>query len=340
MGRLMSLIWALSHFLFWTLCIYASASPFALAASPTPKLEKVTSAYTTIGGIITPIWIPLEKGIFQKYGLDVTMRFLSTGPVVLSALIAGETDITTVGAEPIAGAILGGADVSVIAFVTTTTPLSLHVVPTITQVEQLRGASVAVSRLASSSAYMLKVALKKAGLEPIRDVTVIQAGGIPESLAALHGGKVQGAMLSPPISYKAEELGFKRIWSGLGVEYPSLTLAARKAYLRNSEEVTLRFLRAIAEGVHIFKTDKEEAIKVMSKYTKVTDRTVLEKTYEDNREVHSQTLEPTSSGIKNILETLGPTNPKAATARPEDFIDPRFVKKLEESGYFRALTGR
>jgi len=301
---------------------------------------KLTAAYTTVGAILTPIWIPLEKGVFQKYGLDVDMKFISTGPVVVSALIAGEIDIAAAGGEPIVSGILGGADLTIMGFGTTTTPVSLYVVPTITQVEQLKGGTVAVSRLTSSGAYILKVGLKRAGLEAIRDVTMIQVGGIPESLAALQGGRVQGAMLSPPTTYKAEALGFKRIWSGLGVEYPSLVLATRKSFLRDSEDVALRFLQAMAEGIHIFKTDKEEALKVMAKYTKVTDRKILENSYADNSGVHSQTLEPTPSGIRNILETLATTSPKAATAKPEDFIDPRLVKKLEESGFFKKLIGR
>ena len=69
---------------------------------------KLTAAYTTVGAILTPIWIPLEKGIFQKYGLDVDMKFISTGPVVVSALIAGEIDIAAAGGEPIVSGILGG----------------------------------------------------------------------------------------------------------------------------------------------------------------------------------------------------------------------------------------
>ena len=301
---------------------------------------KLTAAYTTVGAILTPVWIPLEKGIFQKYGLDVDMKFISTGPVVVSALIAGEIDIAAAGGEPIVSGILGGAELTIIGFGTTTTPVSLYVVPTITQVEQLKGATVAVSRLTSSGAYILKVGLKRASLEAMKDVTLIQVGGIPESLAALQGGRVQGAMLSPPTTYKAEALGFRRIWSGLGVEYPSLVLAVRKSFLRDSEDVALRFLQAMAEGIHIFKTDKEEALKVMAKYTKVSDRKILENSYADNSEVHSQTLEPTASGIRNILETLATTSPKAATAKPEDFIDPRLVKKLEESGFSKKLIGR
>ena len=104
--------------------------------------------------------------------------------------------------------------------------------------------------------------------------------------------------------------------------------------------MALRFLQAMAEGVHIFNTDKEAALKVMAKYTKVNDRKVLEDSYADNFGVHSTTLEPTRSGIANILETMTGTTPKVANAKPEDFIDAHLVKKLEDSGFFKKLAGR
>lgn len=328
--------------LFGWLCLAAMIPPLSMgfAIAGAASKGKVTTAYTTIGGIITPFWISYEKGIFQKNGLDVSMKYIASGPVIVSALVAGDVDITSVGAEPIVSAILEGADLAIVGFVATTTPLMLYVQPAITQWEQLRGGIVAVSRLTSSSAYMLKVGLRQAGLEPIKDVGIIQAGGIPESFAALQGGKVQGAMLSPPTTYKAEAAGLRRLWSGLGVEYPSLTLATRKALLKSSEDVALRFVQSVSEGVHIFKTDKEEALKVMAKYTKVTDRKILENTYNDNKDVHDPTLRPTVSGIKSILDTLSASSPKAASARPEDFIDVRLVRRLEESGFFKKLTGQ
>lgn len=196
---------------------------------------KVSVAYTTVGGILTPIWIPVEKKIFEKYGLDVSMKFVSTGPVVVSALMAGEIDVAAAAGEPIVAGILGGAELTIIGFGAVTTPLSLFVVPAISNFEQLKGATLAVSRLTSSGAYMLKVGLRKHGLEPFKDVTLIQVGGIPESLAALQTGKVQGAMLSPPTTYRAESGGFKRLWNALGVEYPSLVIATRKSYLKGSQ---------------------------------------------------------------------------------------------------------
>ncbi len=164
---------------------------------------------------------------------------------------------------------MGGADLTLAGFISNKTPISLYVGPGLSKVEDLKGKTVAVTRLASSTAYMAKVCFGQYRLEPVKDIPLIQSGGYPESLAMLQAGRVQGAMLSPPFTYKAEALGFKRIWNGSGVEYPSFVLATRKTFIRDSADRAQKAFNAVAEGVHIFRTDKERAIRVMAKYTKV-----------------------------------------------------------------------
>jgi ABC-type nitrate/sulfonate/bicarbonate transport system substrate-binding protein len=226
------------------------------------------------------------------------MVFIGGSSVAVTALLTSEIDFDAGGADPIIGGILGGADLAIVGFISNTTPLSLYVAPGITKVEDLKGKTVAVTRLASSSAYMMRVCLGQARLDPMKDVPLLQAGGYPEAFAALQAGRVQGAMLSPPTTYRAEAAGFKRIWNGSGVEYPSLVLATRRSFIRDPSDRAYRFFQAIAEGIHIFRTDRERAIKIMAKYTKVNDATILDKTYADNKDVHSQAMRPTAVELK------------------------------------------
>src|SRR5262247_2575393 len=118
---------------FWlALSIAASATSLAAgtARAGVPS-DKLTLGYTTVGAILTPVWIPAEMGIFQRYGLDVDMKFITTGPVVVSALIAGEMGIAAASGEPIVSGILGGAHMTIIRLRTKTTPLNLYVMPSI-----------------------------------------------------------------------------------------------------------------------------------------------------------------------------------------------------------------
>ena len=71
---------------FWVaLAIAVSATSLAVepARAGVPS-DKLTLGYTTVGAILTPVWIPAEMCIFQKYGLDVDMKLITTGPVVMS----------------------------------------------------------------------------------------------------------------------------------------------------------------------------------------------------------------------------------------------------------------
>lgn len=340
MRRYVRSVWSTLGWLVATIIFFAAAhlNPTAESHAAQPP-AKSRAAYTVISGILTPLWIAADEGGFRKYNLDLELVFISGSPVTISSLVSGEIDFAAPGAEPAVSAILAGADMAIVAFVANRTPISLYVDPTIAKVEELRGKTVALTSFASSGAFLLKVCLGEVRLEPRKDVQVIQSGGYVESMAALRSGRVQGALLAPPISYRAEAMGFKKIWSGAGVEYPSTTIAVRKSFLKKSEDSVMQFLQAVADGVHVFKTDRDKAIRVMAQYTKLKDRNILEKTYADNKDVHNQMLLPTESGIKTILEVLAAVNPKAANAKPETFIDTGPVKKLEERGFFKKFPG-
>lgn len=297
--------------------------------------NKIRAAYASISGIFTPVWIATDERLYQKNGVNADLVYISGSSVAVSALIAGEIDFIYGGADPIIAGILSGADLTLAGFISNSTPISLWAPSGVGKLEDFKGKLVAVTRLASSTAYMAKVAFAQVNLEAMKDVSLIGAGGYPEALAALQGGRVQGAMLSPPFTYRAEALGFKKIWNGANVEYPSFVLATRKSFIRDSADTAQRGFNAVAEGVHIFRTDKERAMRIMAKYTKIKDRTILENTYADNRDVYVPTLRPTPSGIKPILEILAATNPKAAAAKPEQFIDATLSRRLEESGVMK-----
>jgi NitT/TauT family transport system substrate-binding protein len=310
------------------------------AAFPVQAQNKIRLAYSSVSGIFTPVWIASDERLYQKNQLESDLVYIGGSPVAVSALVAGEIDFVAGGADPIVAAVMSGADLTLVGFVSNSTPISLYVIPSVPRIEDLKGKTVAVTRFASSTAYMTRVALTQSRMDPVKDVSTIQSGGYPESLAALQAGRVQGAMLSPPTTYRAETLGFKRIWDGSNVEYPSLVLATRKSFVRDSGDQAFRFMLSIAEGVHIFKSDKERAMRIMAKYTKVKDRTILENTYSDNKNVHSQNLRPTVSGVKTILDTLAVANAKAAAAKPEQFIDASLSKRLEESGALKKFAGQ
>jgi ABC-type nitrate/sulfonate/bicarbonate transport system substrate-binding protein len=151
-------------------------------------------------------------------------------------------------------------------------------------------------------------------------------------------GKVQAAMLGVMEALMAQKKGFNAL-AAASQAYQGAGVATTRRFVRESPEIIRRYVKSQIEAVHRIKTDREMAKRVLAKYLGPQDKEILEKRYDyisvDERLPPKQY--PTLEGIKNILEPLAETDPKAKTAKPEDFVDMRFIKELDESGFIDDL---
>jgi ABC-type nitrate/sulfonate/bicarbonate transport system substrate-binding protein len=116
-------------------------------------------------------------------------------------------------------------------------------------------------------------------------------------------------------------------------------VATTRTFIRESPDIVRRYVKSQIKAVHRIKTDRETGKKVLVKYLGSQDKEILERTYDlisaDDKLPPKQY--PTLEGIKNILEPLAQTDAKAKAAKPEDFVDMRFIKELDESGFIDDL---
>jgi ABC-type nitrate/sulfonate/bicarbonate transport system substrate-binding protein len=204
--------------------------------------------------------------------------------------------------------------------------------------EQLKGGSVAVSTFGGQSEFVARIALKKLGLTPVKDVTMVQIGAPPDRLAALLTGKVRAALLNPPDSFVGEKKGFYTLVQ-LSVPTQSTGVATTRRFIRENPDVVKKYIRSQIEAVHRIKTDRVAGMNVLVKYLGPQDKEILEKTYDDasnDRKLPPKQY-PTLEGIKNILDPLAETDPKAKAAKAEDFVDMSFISELDQSGYIDSL---
>ena len=306
----------------------------SFAGSASAQLTKVTIGNNTLSAAGLPAWMAKESGIFRKNGLDVQIVYFRGGTITTMALIARETPISQVSGPPMVGAALKGADAVMIGGGNVVAEYWLMSKPEIKTAEQLKGGSVAIATFGGLSDNMARIALQKLGLNPVKDITLVQIGTIPERLSALDTGKVQGAMLSAPDNFRAQKRGLYKLMS-VRLPYQGIGVGTTRAFIRENPDVVRRYIRSQIEAVHRLKTDREAGIKVLSKYLALQDKEILQKTYEDgvNDEILPPKQYPTLEGIKKILEPLAETDPKAKSAKPEEFVDVRFVKELDESGF-------
>ena len=312
--------------------------PLSFCRVASAQLTKLTIGNNTLSAAGLPAWMAKESGIFRKNGLDVQIVYFRGGTITAMALIARETPISQISGPPVVSAALKGADAVMIAGGNVIAEYWLMSKPEIKTAEQLKGGSVAISVFGGLADSMARIALQRLGLNPVKDVTLLQIGTIPERLSALDSGKVQAAMLSSPDNFRGQKRGLYNLMA-VRLPYQGIGVATTRTIIRENPDVVRRYIRSQLEAVHRLKTDREAGMKVLAKYLALQDKEILQKAYDDgvNDEILPPKQYPTLEGIKKILEPLGETDPKAKAAKPEDLVDMRFVRELDESGFTNDL---
>jgi NitT/TauT family transport system substrate-binding protein len=296
----------------------------------------VRVAYSAISGAMGPLWVAHDLGIFNRHGIDVQLLYIGGGSVVTQALLSGDVQFVRLGANAVVQASLRGAELKMIANTINRLVFSLMSRPEIKSPGDLKGKKIGVTRLGGSTDFALDLALKKWALRRGTDVAVLQTGGMPQLLGAIKGGNIDAGVISPPTNLQAQKLGLKELvdFGDLDILYPNSPLAATQNYLANNRDLVLRFLRGYSEGIHRVKTDRENTLKIFSKYTAVKDPEILAELYRIYAVKH---LEKIPFVNADAVDAVLQTEVKTGAAKAADFIDNSLVSEIEREGLFRQL---
>ncbi|MBI4525846.1 MAG: ABC transporter substrate-binding protein [Deltaproteobacteria bacterium] len=325
----------LTTIIFMTLFAMAAPSVFA-------QVAKLHVGYSAISADNLPAWLAKEAGIFQRNGLDVGVVFFTGGSTAILALVSGDVPITQVSGPGLVSSALAGADAVYIAGGVTSLNYVLVGKPGVTSPEQLKGGSVAISRFGSATDSIARFALKQIGLIPGKDVTIVQVGTVPDRLNAALTGKVTAAVLNPPSSFMAEKRGLAVLAdvAKMGLVFQHTAPATTRKFIREHQDTVRRYVKSHVEAVARIWTDKEGTIKLLSKFLGGrVDRDILERSRNDNLTdaLLSKKQYPTLEGLKTVLDELAERDPRAKTAKPEQFVDLTFIQELNQSGYVESL---
>jgi NitT/TauT family transport system substrate-binding protein len=313
---------------------------FSFCSEAPAQLIKMNVGYVGINSDNVIAFIAKETGIFAKNGLDVQLIYFAGGTTAVMALLSGETPITQTAGPGVVNAVMSGSDAVMIAGGVTTLDYWMLSRPEIKTPEQLRGGAVAISRFGSASDFIVRYALQRLGLTPVKEVAILQVGPLPDRLAAMETKRVQATVLAPPAMYMAQKRGYNIMAdvAALGLAYQATGIGTTRKYTREHPDIVRRYIKAQVEAVHRFKTDRETSLKVLSKYLGVKEKDILDKTYDgaiaENKLPAKQY--PTIEGIKTILEPMK-NDPRLKNLKAEDFVDMRFIKELDDSGYIDKL---
>ena len=197
---------------------------------------------------------------------------------------------------------------------------------------------IAISRFGSNADFAARYLLQREGIRPDTDVALLQVGNQANRIAAVETANADAAMLTPPMTLQARKLGMSLIAdaSKLGIPYSSLFFVSLRPYLTKNRADLVNFTKAMVEGVHYYKANKEFSMKVIGKYMKVQDREVIEENFRE----YDFPLKPypAKEYFALPIQEVGKKDPKVLKDDPDRFADQSLVKELDASGFIDKLT--
>jgi len=194
----------------------------------------------------------------------------------------------------------------------------------------------------TTAEFALKVGLKKIGLDPLKDTNLRVIGGAIERMVALQKGIVNFTVVTEAGKAMAEKLGYPTVVDmvALQIPFPQNGVYTSTKLTRENPDFVRRYLRAYTEAIHFFKTHKDDTMRIMRKYSRVEDKKILEEAWDWHAKFMPEAPYPPVEGYQLVLQDIAEKNPKAAQANVKDYVDLRFVKELEDSGFIKGLYRR
>ena len=306
----------------------------------------VHSADPMIVGVAGPAinmvyaFVARDAGFFQKYGLDVRIVVFDAGSILAQAALSGEVKVAVSSGPATIASRTQGADTIIIAACVNTLPYSLVAAKGITKWDQIKGKKIAISRFGSGTDTAIRLVLKKFGLDPVKDVTIVQLGTQPSRVQALSAGAIDATIISPPLDITAKKQGYQILVNiaELKIPYPQQVIETTDRFIRENPHTVKNFLKGFIEGVRYAASSKEETKKAIIKYLKTTDPEILEATYQSFVQVTDETCYPNMEGIRNAMDEVAQRVTAVKSKKSEDFVNTRFLKELEKEGFFRQAT--
>ena len=312
-------------------------APLVIAAT---ALEPVTVGYSTFSGAYLPLWIAVEDRVGRKYGLD--LKAIYAGRIRPQQLLASNDVpfVMATGTGAITSHILGVKDQAIIFVSINKVNSAIFSRPEIKSAEDLRGKIVATGRPGAFGDTMVRYVLRaKLGLVPDRDVKMLPIGEAQLTFPALERGVVQAASLTIPFTLIAKKMGYRELidYDKAGVVYPYNTITTLRQTPNKLPDLTEKLLKTMIEGTYIAKTDREKSLAVMKKYMRGTSDEILEETYQYAKSVTEENPTPSLEITKAAMEILSYEYPKAKDTDPNLIIDTTTMKRIEQSGFIRAV---
>ncbi len=294
-------------------------------AQPTVQAAELRKIFygTTASVSHLPIWVAKDAGLFTRYGFDVEPVQIRGGSLITLVIITGNLPFSGVGAESVVAARAAGGDVVLLACPVDADPVYLITRPEIKSAAELRGQASAVTRYGSTTHFYLKAALHQIGLQPDRDMTILQLGAGPEMVAALESGRIAAAALTPRYAATFLQRGWPVLvdLSKTDLVYPSSCVTSSRGFMRSEPKTVEDFLRAYVAGIRLIRKNPSVAEKSLAKWLREKDPAIVSHSVRAYARLFKLAPYVPDKGIENVVQDLIKMRPefKEYVGWPEPF---------------------
>jgi NitT/TauT family transport system substrate-binding protein len=306
----------------------------------TPREQTVLNiVYGNISVSAAPLWITQRAGIFQKHGFDARLSF-ARGTLATQAVIAGSFPVAILSPPSVVNSVLAGTRIKMVAGLIDKLGYMVVSARHITNPFQLKGKRAGISSFGATSETATRFAARELGLDPDRDLVMLQIGNSSARFAALASGNIEWMVADPADVVPARRQGYNILLdlTTRGIDYQVSAVVMTEDFIRNQRETALRFMRALIEGIHYFKTKREETIKVAADHLKTQDFDAVAFSWQ----VHAERLVPSrpypsAKGMQIVIKEVASQNPLARNSMPEQFFDTSIIDEVDRSGFIDRL---
>jgi ABC-type nitrate/sulfonate/bicarbonate transport system substrate-binding protein len=299
--------------------------------------EKLRIGYAARAVAHSVPFVAKEAGFFSEEGIDAEI-VRTAGSIAPMALVANEVDLAIMSAYLMIPVAERNKDVVMLGGFSRYASMVFVSRPEIKAAQDLKGKIVGIQRPGDAYEKSARFALKHLGLDADRDVKMLALGTNDVMWSALQTGKVSATILSPPGTLFARKAGmnFMVDLNDLKLEYQGSTIATRRSFIQRKPAVATRALRAIVRGVHLFKTRKEDTMRILAAFLGTKDRDALEESWEYAAKMPAKPY-AVESAVQAVLDHLADSQPRFAHYRPNEFIDSRLLSEIDKSSYIDRL---
>lgn len=312
----------------------------ALCAEPigaADATKKIRLAYAgwELGTAVA--YIGVDSGLFKKHGLIIDeFPIRDTLSAGVQSLIG--VDLLIGFGNPLAllQPVAAGADVTVVGAHVSFDQYGMGVATGLSSIKELKGKKVGVSALGARSDLIARVILRRAGLDPAKDVELVAAGLAPARALALSKNLVQGVPLNQQVAAEAQKLGIKILELKT---VPVLTdlLMTTRSYIKREEETVRRFMKGYADAIHHFVSRRDDSLAILKKYFPNNQGLTVDAMY-DNFAAQLRPLPELNGEALQALVDVGAAMEKPPKAlKPADISEPRFLDELKNSKFLKDL---